>query len=93
MSTEHQFEFRDDPEAIRIKAQRCRSTAVVSIIEMHSSMDSAAAEIARLRSALTEEVAIVNRIWAQLGSPTFDDLKGRSIYDLIDELKQKAGVS
>ena len=31
--------------------------------------------------------AIVSKIWVQLGSPTYQQLKGRSIYDLIDELK------
>jgi chromosome segregation ATPase len=31
--------------------------------------------------------AIVSKIWVQLGSPTYEQLKGRSIYDLIDELK------
>lgn len=36
---------------------------------------------------LATERAIVSRIWVQLGSPTYADLKGRSIYDLIDEIK------
>jgi len=31
--------------------------------------------------------AIVSKIWVQLGSPTYEQLKGRSIYDLIDEMK------
>ena len=31
--------------------------------------------------------AIVSKIWTQLGSPTYEQLKGRSIYHLIDELK------
>ena len=30
---------------------------------------------------------IVSKIWVQLGSPTYEQLKGRSIYDLIYELK------
>jgi len=37
--------------------------------------------------SLTAERAIVSRIWVQLGSPTYAQLKGRSIYDLIDEIK------
>jgi len=37
--------------------------------------------------SLTAERAIVSRIWVQLGSPTYEQLKGRSIYDLIDEMK------
>jgi hypothetical protein len=31
--------------------------------------------------------AIVSRIWNLLGSPTYDELKGRSIYDCIIELR------
>ena len=40
-----------------------------------------------LETELAAERAIVSRIWVQLGSPTYADLKGRSIYDLIDEIK------
>ena len=36
-----------------------------------------------LQSALTEERAIVSRIWALFGNPTYKDLGGRSIYDLV----------
>lgn len=43
-----------------------------------------------LERNLEEEKAIVDRIWKILGSPTFDELHGRSIYDLIEELKVKA---
>ena len=46
------------------------------------------ADFARtLERELAHERAIVSRIWVQLGSPTYEQLKGRSIYDLIDELK------
>ena len=46
------------------------------------------ADFAReLETELAAERAIVSRIWVQLGSPTYTDLKGRSIYDLIDEIK------
>lgn len=41
------------------------------------------AEIDRLRAALDEQTAIVARIWVLLGSPTYEQLAGRSIYDLI----------
>lgn len=50
-------------------------------------------EIDRLRAEnemLRENHEIVARIWRQLGSPTYEQLAGRSIYDLIDELKAKA---
>jgi hypothetical protein len=36
---------------------------------------------------LAVERAIVSRVWVQLGSPTYAQLKGRSIYCLIDEMK------
>jgi len=45
------------------------------------------AALARERSAWDSykaEHAIVARIWVQLGSPTYGELNGRSIYDLID---------
>ena len=42
---------------------------------------------AKLETELAAERAIVSRIWMQLGSPTYAELKGRSIYDLIDEIK------
>ena len=46
------------------------------------------ADFARtLERELATERAIVSRIWVQLGSPTYAQLKGRSIYDLIDEMK------
>tara|TARA_R110000868_G_scaffold406206_3_gene686433 strand:- start:603 stop:920 length:318 start_codon:yes stop_codon:yes gene_type:complete len=40
-----------------------------------------------LERDLAAERAIVSRIWDQLGSLTYEQLKGRSIYDLVDELK------
>ena len=40
-----------------------------------------------LEAELKVSRAIVSKIWVQLGSPTYEQLKGRSIYDLIDELK------
>ena len=41
----------------------------------------------QLEIELAAERVIVSRIWTQLGSPTYEQLKGRSIYDLIEELK------
>jgi hypothetical protein len=43
--------------------------------------------IADIEAELAAERAIVSRIWVQLGSPAYAQLKGRSIYDLIDEMK------
>ena len=50
-------------------------------------LDAAAAENDRLAAAYAAEYAIVDRIWKQLGSPSYEELNGRTIYDLIDELK------
>jgi hypothetical protein len=38
---------------------------------------------------LREERRIVARIWKQLGSPTYSELGGRTIFDLIDDLKAR----
>jgi hypothetical protein len=45
------------------------------------------AEVSSLRSQLKEETAIVDRILDIFGRPSYEELKGRSIYDLILELK------
>jgi len=44
-------------------------------------------KMSQLKDELENERAIVSRIWVQLGSPTYAQLNGRSIYDLIDEMK------
>lgn len=47
----------------------------------------ARAEIAALRAERDEQHVIVARIWATLGSPSYEELAGRSIYDLIAGLQ------
>jgi hypothetical protein len=37
-----------------------------------------------------EERAIVDRIWKILGNPTYEQLGGKSIYELVEELKARA---
>jgi hypothetical protein len=44
-------------------------------------------ELASLVENYEREKAIVTRVWEQLGNPSYESLNGRSIYDLIDELK------
>lgn len=44
----------------------------------------------RAEAKARDETAIVNRIWDQLGNPSYKELNGRYIYDLIDELKAEA---
>lgn len=52
------------------------------------------AEVAELRRRYDEEVAIVNRIWAIFGTPSYEELQGKTIYDLVqaaqDESQQVA---
>ena len=43
------------------------------------------AEISSLKNLYEEEKQIVTRIWEFLGSPSFEELKGRTLYDLINE--------
>lgn len=91
MSKDHgpsngQFEFKDDPVAIDAIGQRCRSTAVVAVIEMHDSMRYAAREIERLRARVRElespPVETTGRLWTQAEW----DLKNKQ----VDELEQEA---
>lgn len=42
-----------------------------------------------LINAYKEEKAIVDGIWKILGNPSYQELKGRSIFDLVRELKAK----
>jgi hypothetical protein len=45
----------------------------------------------KLERELSEEKAIVDRIWKLFGPPTYEELKGRSIYELIQGVqKEKA---
>lgn len=39
------------------------------------------------RRKYEEERAIVDRIWKILGNPSYEELNGRSIYELIEGLK------
>lgn len=47
-------------------------------------------EIMSLRSRYREEAAIVGRIWSMYGDPTYEQLKGLSIYDLITQTFKQA---
>lgn len=41
-------------------------------------------ELAQARADIDSECAIVNRIWAIFGTPSYEELAGKSIYDLIN---------
>jgi hypothetical protein len=48
--------------------------------------------LSRLQSAeqeRDEQAAIVSRIWAMFGNPSYEELAGRSIYDLIEALQAR----
>ncbi len=72
----HQDELRS--ELIAYKAMR-------SVLSEEKA--SLLAERDALRAELDEERAIVDRIWSQFGTPSYESLKGRTIYDLIEEVK------
>lgn len=58
--------------------------------ERHAALlEWAAGEIDHLRSLNKDAHAIIDRIWAIFGQPTYEELAGRSIYDLIRELKER----
>ena len=46
--------------------------------------------IRALSAELAEQTAIVSRIWTMLGGHSYEELAGRSIYDLIEELQARA---
>jgi len=50
-------------------------------------------EIAALKVELADEKAIVDRIWAIFGTPSYEELKGRSIYDMITNLQIQLAVA
>ena len=41
------------------------------------------------RDSYKGQLQIVEHIWEQLGSPTYEELEGKSIYDCIDQLKDR----
>jgi hypothetical protein len=47
-------------------------------------------EIERLDDAYRAEYAIVDRIWGMFGRPSYEQLAGRSIYDLIQSALDRA---
>jgi hypothetical protein len=64
---------------------------VISLIEHARSLQSALAE---KTAECEQEKQIVSRIWTMLGGPSYEELQGRSIYDLIAELlKDRAKLS
>lgn len=54
---------------------------------LRAECDLVQAALNEVSDKLRDESAIVRRIWQILGSPTYEDLDGRSIYDLITDLK------
>jgi hypothetical protein len=92
------------PESLVIDIRKERDEALrerdynLSVIKQRNAMlteaqkerDALLAKAEELQVERDTEASIINRIWKQLGSPTYAELKGRSIYDLIDELKADA---
>ena len=51
--------------------------------------EAAEAREKELERRLRDETAIVDRIWDMFGRPSYEELAGRSIYDLIAELQAR----
>lgn len=49
-------------------------------------------ENSKNKQRAAEEAAIVDKIWDLFGRPSYKDLNGRSIYDLITDVQQRAAV-
>lgn len=79
-----------EQQARREAEQANRDMAVTNneLADDCAALESRAAELER---DLKEERAIVDRIWSMLGRPSYESLKGRSIYDLIADLERDAG--
>lgn len=50
-------------------------------------------DVEALRARYHEERDIVTRIWRMLGSHSYEELAGRSIYDLVAELQALATMA
>jgi len=75
---------RADEERLRAAAERAGITYVGC-----DTPDALAERIAELEAALTSETAIVDRIWDLFGRPSYKELAGRSLYDLISGLQKE----
>ena len=92
--------IEDERKAAEQRAEAAEQLAAqrltdVEIAERHA--DTATAAMHAAERERDDERTIVNRIWEQLGAPSYASLSGRSIYDLIaglqadrDEWKRKA---
>lgn len=55
--------------------------------------EAAEAREKELERRLRDETAIVDRIWDMFGRPSYEELAGRSIYDLIAELQARVALA
>lgn len=55
--------------------------------EALSALERVNATLHNFKDSFEREYAIVHKIWEQLGLPSYEELNGRSIHDLIDEIK------
>ena len=79
--------LRKDADEFRENAIARAERAEGNLAALEQCHDDNCRGLVRIAAELADERAIVSRIWTQLGSPTYEQLKGRSIYDLISELK------
>ena len=75
-------------EALKEKKSGCQNcTTLVAEITMVTN------DYFELRRELADERAIVDRIWMLLGNPSYEELKGLSIYDLITTLQTQLAAA
>lgn len=55
------------------------------LAERDSEIDKLKAEAKHLRTLNDDAHAVIARIWAIFGNPSYEELKGRTIYDLVQE--------
>jgi hypothetical protein len=76
-----------DVEALVARLEARARTAPTRFHWSVTELTEAATALRTLARERDEQHGIVARIWELLGSPSYEDLAGRSIYDLIEELK------
>jgi hypothetical protein len=77
----------EDAERYKDSMSFTEAKALDAARDLRLALAAAQERAERAERQFEEEKLIVDRIWDQLGRPSYDALNGRGIYDLIDELK------
>lgn len=88
-----QLQYALEQSETRYSELRAELATLKHDIERHVQIAAdLATENAALQERYDEEVAIVNRIWAMFGMPSYEELEGRTIYDLVQAAQNQATV-